>query len=101
MKIESYPFSECATPQPTDILQGKSPQEYLKAKYQRGCIFGLDQLKQSGYYRLMGWAYNFRPHMSLFVVKQHDHWQEEWAPNKTAIRNSTYGRIQAIVLLKP
>lgn len=97
MKIESYPFSTTATPQPPDILQGKSPQEFLNNKYQRGCFFGLDSLKTSGYYKLAGWCFNFKPHLKLFLVKQYGHWQEEWAPNKTAIRKSLYGRIQKIV----
>lgn len=72
------------------------PVAFLKSQYQRGCIFGLDNLKRSGRYREMGWEFDFRPYMKKFLVKQYGQWSEEWAPNRTAIRNSTYGTIQAI-----
>ena len=96
MKIESYPFSTCASPIPPDIFHGQTPEQFLASKYQRGYIFGLDNLKRYGSYKLHGWNFNFRPVMKKFLVKQHGYWEEVWARNKTAIRNSTYGRIEAI-----
>ncbi len=95
MTLSSYQFSSDA-PQP-DILEGKTPMEFLRSKYTRGCIFGLDHLKSRGVYRLRGWEFNFRPYMKRFVVRQYGTWQEYYAPNKTALRNSIYGEIQKIV----
>lgn len=99
MKIESYKFSSTATPIPPDILSGKTPEQFLAMKYQRGCIFGLDHLQNNGVYLLSGWEFNFRPYLKKFLVKQHGCWQEMWAMNKTAIRKSLYGRISNIVPL--
>jgi hypothetical protein len=78
-------------------LNGKTPEQFLKYKYTRGCIFGLDHLQKYGTYRYMGWMYSFKPFLKKFLVKQYDQWQEYYAPNKTAIRNSLYGRIQKII----
>jgi len=98
MKIETYKFNPGAGNEP-ELLYGKSPQEFLKSKYVRGSIFGLDNLKKEGLYRLAGWVFNFRPYMKKFLVKQYDNWTEQWAINKTDIHNSTYGHIDQIVEL--
>lgn len=92
--VNAYAFSATATEQPTITVD--DPKSFLKKKYQRGCFFGLDNLHRSGIYKLSGWAYDFRPFMKKFLVKQYGSWQEYWAPNKTALRNSIYGRIDAI-----
>lgn len=95
MTLTARQFSSDA-PQP-DILHGRTAIEFLKEKYQRGCIFGLDNLHHRGVYRLSGWEFNFRPFLKRFVVKQYGSWHECYAPNKTALRNSTYGAIEKIV----
>jgi hypothetical protein len=97
--METFKFSSMATDEPPDILQGRTERDFLRAKYTRGCIFGLDDLQRSGVYRFMGWKYNFRQFLKAFVVKQHGSWQEYFAPNKTALRTSIYGKIQKIVEL--
>ncbi len=97
MTVQYYKFSTAATDTPPDILNGKSPEQFLKDKYTRGCIFGLDHLKNSGFYKYMGWSFNFTPFLKKFLVKQYDHWQECYAINKAALRKSTYGTIQQIV----
>jgi hypothetical protein len=97
MNIESHKFSSTATSEKPDILQGRTPEQFLKSKYTRGMIFGLDHLQKEGCYLLAGWCFNFRPFMKLYLVRQHGNWSEMWAMNKTAIRNSTYGTIEGIV----
>ena len=99
MKIQSYKFSTAPAVPPVapDILGSNTPEQFLKRIYQRDSMFGLDNLKASGYYRIHGWAYNFRPFMKRFVVCQYDSWQSQWAPNVTALRRATYGRIQEVV----
>lgn len=99
-EIFAYKFSKTATSNKADILKGITPIEFLKGKYDRGCIFGIDRLHRSGHYRLMGWSYDFTPFMKQYVVKQYDSWQEYWAPNKTLLRKSLYGKIQKIVEIK-
>jgi hypothetical protein len=98
MKTETltiYKFSDTATEKPT--LEISNPLEFLKSKYQRGCIFGLDNLQRSGTYKLMGWAYDFKPLLKKYIVKQYGAWHEYFAPNKTLLRRSIYGTIEKIV----
>jgi hypothetical protein len=95
--MESYKFSETATDKVPDILNGKSEIDFLKSKYQKGCIFGLNNLQHNGCYKLSGWCFDFRPFLKKFIVKQYDSWQEYYAPNKTLLRNSIYGKINKII----
>jgi len=95
--MESYKFSNTAVKNRPDILNGKTEIEFLKTKYQRGCFFGLDNLHRIGGYKIHGWYFNFKPFLQKFIVKQYDSWQEYYAPNKTLLRNSIYGKIQQIV----
>ena len=97
MKLETYKFSSTAIDDCPDILNGRTPEQFLKSKYTRGMIFGLDNLMRTGSYQIMGWSYNFRPYMKLYIVKQHGNWSEMWAPNQTCIRKSLYDKIEGIV----
>jgi hypothetical protein len=94
-QVQAYKFSQTATDTPTITID--NPVEFLKSKYTRGSIFGLDNLQRSGRYKLMGWSYDFRPYLKRFIVKQYGSWQDYYAPNKTALRSSIYGRIEEIV----
>lgn len=58
---------------------------------------GNDNLMRSGVYKLMGYAYNFRPYLKQFVYKQYGSWHEIFAPNKTTVRKIIYGSIDKIV----
>ena len=51
----------------------------------------------SGIYKLMGYRYDLRPFLKLFLYKQYGSWSEGYAPNKTTLRKSVYGRIDRIV----
>jgi hypothetical protein len=82
-----------------DILQGRTPTAFLKSKYIHGCIFGLDNLQKQGAYLLAGWRFDFRLFLKRFLVKQHGNWSEYYAPNKTTLRKSLYGRIDEIVAI--
>lgn len=97
LKLRFYKFSPSATEIAPDILRGGTPEQFLKGKYTRGCIFGLDLLQRAGIYQLSGWEYNFRPCLKRFLVKQYGSWSEYYAPNKTALRGSLYNRIEEIV----
>lgn len=99
-EIFAYKFSSTATSEKPDILNGETPEEFLKGKYDGGLVFGLDNLHKSGRYRIHGWIFDFTSFMKNYVVKQYDSWQEYWAPNKTLLRKSLYGRIDKIVEVK-
>lgn len=92
-------FNPAANDPSPDILENCTPEEFLKSKYIRGCIFGLDNLQKEGVYRLMGWKFDFRLFLKRFLVKQHESWSEYYAPNKTSLRKSIYGRIDEIVAI--
>lgn len=46
---------------------------------------------------LMGWQFDFSNAVKNYVVKQDDHWEEYYAPDKTSLRNAIYGRVDKIV----
>ncbi len=48
---------------------------------------------------VQGWCIPFKDVLRRFVVKQYGQWREMWAVDKTAIRNTSYGRIDEIVEL--
>jgi len=94
--LQSYAFSKTATPTPPNILGDKTITEFLKSKYDKGCIFGLDNLYK-GYYKYFGWCFDFNPFLKTYLVKQYNSWAEYKAPNKTLLRRSIYGKIDRIV----
>lgn len=97
MQAVQFAFHDRVQTIPADILNGKSEKDFLLSKFQKGCIFGLDNLMSSGCYKLGGWAYHFD--MPKFLVKQYGEWREYFAPNKTALRKVLYGRIDKIVAI--
>ena len=52
-----------------------------------------------GYYKVMGYIYDFRPYLKKYLYKQYDVWHEAFAPNKTSLRRVIYGRIEKIIEL--
>lgn len=52
-----------------------------------------------GIYKLMGWAYDFRPVLTKYVVKTDYYLQEVWAFDKTSARQAFdgLGRVQYVV----
>lgn len=46
---------------------------------------------------VQGWCISFADVLRRFVVKQYGQWWEMYAIDKTAIRKTTYGRIEEIV----
>lgn len=94
--MNAYKFSSTATEQAPDILKGQTPEQFLKTNYTKGCIFGLDNLKTSGVYKLSGWAFDFRPYLKLFAFIQYGQIYKAYAPNRTALRKSEYGKIDRI-----
>jgi hypothetical protein len=93
--VEAFKFSRSAKAE-KPVLQ-HDVKTFLNSKYDKGCIFGLDDLKSEGVFRLAGWCFDFRPYLTRYLVKQHGQWAEAYAPNRTLLRRATYGRIDEIV----
>ena len=60
----------------------------------------LANLRNNGKYLVMGCYYDFRPYLKRYAYKQYGWWHEVYAPNKTLLRKSTYGKIDKIVEVK-
>ena len=96
--VTGWKFSTTATENRPSLLGNyKTVAEFLASKFTRGSIFGLDNLQSYGMYKIMGWQFDFRPFLRRFVVEQHGHWQAYYATNKTALRNSLWGRLETVV----
>jgi len=94
--LTAYKFSNTAISTQPNILNGKTPLEFLKDKYTQKFSFGIDNLKRSGVYKIHGWCFDFKPFLKRYYVEQHGMIHIEYAVNKTAIRTSTYGVIDKI-----
>ena len=83
-----------------DILDGKTPKEFLQLAYNNQFSLGIENLKKTGHFKLLGWAFNFNEYLKVFVYKQYDAWHEIKAPNKTQLRQVISGKIQKIIEVK-
>ena len=96
-EISASQFSTTAIPEKPNVLGNGTPIDFLKERYSSPFFFGVDNLHKSGQYKIAGWAFDFRPFLKRYLVKQYDSWQEYFAPNKTTLRTSISGTIQRIV----
>ncbi len=46
---------------------------------------------------LMGWRFDFSDVLNKYLVNQYGQWSEYFAPDKTSLRATIYGRIEQIV----
>lgn len=85
---------------PMEFKDEQSIRNFLQKEYTSSCQFGYDNLVRTGIYKEGGWAYDFRPYLRKILVKQYDHWQELYAPNKTTLRHTLYGRVQQMIYIE-
>jgi hypothetical protein len=97
-KVRFYKFSTSATETPPFYID--DPKGFLLSKYTKQNRFNNDNLTKYGIYKRAGWLYDLKPYLKKYVVKQYDQWSESYAPNKTILRNVTYGTIQNIIEIK-
>ena len=69
--------------------------DFLKRAYVR-FYTNNDNLIRYGFYKLMGYKYDFKPFLKLYLYKQYGSWSEAYAPNKTMLRSVIGGRIEQI-----
>lgn len=94
--IEAYKFVDWEVGSRKDFLR---PIDFLMERYSSKFGCGLDELKSTGRYKLLGWSYDFKPYLKRFLVKRYGSWSEYFAPNRTLLRKCIFGRINKIVEL--
>lgn len=95
-KVNDLPIYKFTTTTAKKPIYEGTAREFLKGKYNKNFMFGLDNLKNYGVYKIMGWIVDFRPILKKFIVKQYGSLYEAYAFNKTDLRNSIFGRIEYI-----
>lgn len=93
--MEHFKFTTTTAEPEIKILE--KPEAFLKEKLQGHYNFGTDTIMHSGYYKYLGWAYNFKPFLKHYVYKQHGSWSESYALNKTNLRKLVSDKIDRIV----
>lgn len=92
--ITGFPFVDHVDQQ----LRPTIPLNYLDRAYTPHHSAS-DNLLRYGVYKLMGYRYDFKPYLKLYLYKQHGDWREAYAPNKTKLRAAIYGSIDKIIVL--
>lgn len=64
---------------------------FLKDKLSSQFNFGYNNLTNNGYYKEMGWLYDFTDILKKYVVKTEYHLFETYHLNKTDLRNNLTG----------
>jgi hypothetical protein len=98
-EVQAYKFSNTATDKKPE-LDYKNVYEFLILKYNGGTSFGIDNLHNSGIYRIHGWAFIFRPYLKEYWYRSYNMIYRAYAPNKTLLRESVHGTIEKIVEVK-
>lgn len=101
--LSSYKFSSApAVPSVApDILNGRTPEQFLKEKYSNCVSFGLTELIGNGGYKIHGWRYDFTPYLKLYWAKDiHGTIHECYAPNKTLLRSGFGFTLAKIIEIK-
>lgn len=93
--ITGYPFVDHVD----QDLRPQLPVDFLEKAYVRGYTNNHDLISY-GYYKLLGYLYDFRPYLKKYLFKQYGSWHEAYAPNKTKLRSVIDGKIDKIIELK-
>jgi len=90
--VNAWIFSETAKEKPK--IKGKSPEYFLINLYENPFNFGYMNVKQTGIYRLLGWAFDFRPFLRKYVYKTYAYGLEEgYFLNKTSLRKNAGSKV--------
>ncbi len=88
--ITGYPF----VPHVDQTKRPTISRDYVLGCYANKTHSQLHNLHSQGVIKIMGYRYDCRPLLTKFLVKQYGSWYEVYAPNRTALRCSIYGRIE-------
>lgn len=75
----------------------ENAENYVKQIYEGKFHTHINNLHNLGAIKSMGYYYDCTSFLKKFVYKQYGHWHEAYAPNKTLLRKSVYGRIDKIL----
>jgi len=92
-KIFAYKFSNTAREKP---IFKETIKDFLNKIMNDQFRFGYHNLKDSGRYKLLGWSFDFSPHLKKYVYKDSGGIHEGYFLNKTNCRKMAYGKIQYI-----
>lgn len=95
--VVGYPFVSHVNQELKPTIE--NPKDFLKRAYVR-FYTNNNNLLRFGYYKLMGYLYDFKPYLKKYLYKQYGSWHEVYAPNKTLLRQATYGKIDKIIELE-
>lgn len=93
INVVGFPFVGHVNQTERPIIE--NAHEFLKRAYVR-FYTNNDNLIRYGCYKLMGYKYDFRPFLKLYLYKQYGQWNEAFAPNKTTLRSVIGGTITQI-----
>jgi hypothetical protein len=93
-QVTGYPFVSHVDQEAKPTIE--NVQDFLKRAYVR-FYTNNQNIISTGYYKNMGYAYNLRPFLTLYIYKQYGQWNEAYAPNKTMLRQVIGGRIDKII----
>ena len=94
MEIPHYPFTSNADKK--DIIPeiSENPEKFLEKVLSGRYGFGANEVMQTGWYKELGWTYDFRPLLKRFIYKQRDFgWTENYALDVSNLRKLVYGKI--------
>lgn len=95
--ITGYPFVDHVDQNKTPKIHGAK--DYLTSMYNGKHHSQIRNLHKWGVVKIGGYSYDFKPLLKKYVYKQYGGWTECYAPNKTLLRKSIYGRINKIIEL--
>jgi hypothetical protein len=93
-KVIGYPFVSHVDQNARPEIDAK---DFISKVFSGGYHSSLSNVMATGCDKSMGYRFNLTPYLKLFLYKQHGSWNEAFAPNKTALRKSLYGRVDRIV----
>ncbi len=98
---ESYifKFSDTASAEKPDFLRGKTEKEWLEGIYSNTFHSQISNLQAGLGYRSSGWAY-VPTLKKYYYTDNYGNVYKAYAPNKTLLRKSTFGRIYDITEIK-
>lgn len=96
--IIGYPFVSHVNQDLKPTIE--NPMEFLKKVYATPFYTNSHILLMTGYYKNLGYKFDFRPYLKIFLYKINGVWSEVYAPNKTLLRSITIGKIEKIVEIK-
>lgn len=93
--VIGYAFVSHVNKEKNPIIE--NPIEFLKKVYSTPFYTNSYIILSTGFYKNLGYKFDFRPFLKIYLYKQKGVWSEVYAPNKKLLRSITVGKIDKIV----